>query len=1086
MGCETVEPLDFDESLVAAFERAAVTFSSRIALGSDVWEPTFRGLNETANRLAHRLIAFGGALGDRAAILMSHDAPMVSAVLGVLKAGQIVVALNPDDPVSRLKMIVEDAEPSVIVVDAQHCKLANELASPDCRIITFEPKTMTGPAENPSLKILPEQTAFLTYTSGTTGRPKGVMKTHRQLRRGAAVHSEAMRYTENDRIPLFAMVSTGQGATALWFLLNGATLFPFSLKTRGVTGLSDWIIHRGLTVYVSSASIFRTLLETNDDRPAFANVRAVQLASEAVTADDFRAFRKNFPAASIFVHGLSSSETSNIAWSRWAQNDDIPEGVLPVGHFSRDVSLLGDNGQPVARGDIGEIVVRSRYVANGYWRNPELTAERFSADLDGKGTRLVRTGDLGRINADGLLECRGRKDDRIKIRGNRIELGEIEQALERLPNIDRAAVVAVRRENNEPVLVAFVVKTGNASWTAQRLRHAIRANLPRHMMPSRIVFLDNLPYNRGNKIDREMLRQYALSIRDDSKGEKPRTETEMLLADIWADILELPHISRDDDFFNLGGDSLRGAVVAAQVHAALGTELSLGAIADHPTLSTLAAFIDECRRMGVAKTPPIVRVPRAASMPLSLSQEAMWNFCRGQEGAYVHTDRIIGPLDIEIFKECLSYLVDRHEIMRTTFGLVEGCPAQIIHPSAPLDFSFIDLINSDDPEGQADSIFRKESSREIDLEKLPIKRDVLIRIANNNYRLLRISHHMISDGFGSRMLDAELATLYEARLQGKGLPLPREPRLQYADYAVWQRQVMRSDNPYFNEAVTWWKNLLSAAPPATRLPFRRLIRRGDIDPSEGIFRWELEERAAKRLAEITRRAGATYFTVRLAAFAALLADVTGNSTVVIGTYLDNRNSVEAQAIVGRFLTTATFVFSFDASKTFREWLEIVRDRVFETMARNEPAIHEQLRVSGIKIPETQIIFMMSSDHSDRDFGGLTISQEFWSTGTMPRECTVYIDERMPKNCRVDFDANRYDRNGMRATLDRYLRLLETAAREPQLPIGTLLTMTGARPLRWTCANYAAPFYEFIRARYVASPLFKILWRPVQRWLLSSG
>ena len=158
---------------------------------------------------------------------------------------------------------------------------------------------------------------------------------------------------------------------------------------------------------------------------------------------------------------LSSSETSNIAWSRWTQNDDIPEGVLPVGHFSRDIdiSLVGDDGQPVARGEIGEIVVKSRYVADGYWRDPELTAERFSADLDGKGTRFVRTGDLGRINADGLLEFRGRKDDRIKIRGNRIELREIEQTLERLPGIDRAAVVAVPRENHEPMLVAFVVKT---------------------------------------------------------------------------------------------------------------------------------------------------------------------------------------------------------------------------------------------------------------------------------------------------------------------------------------------------------------------------------------------------------------------------------------------------------------------------------------------------------------------------------------------------------------------------------------------------------------------------------------------------
>ena len=188
-----------------------------------------------------------------------------------------------------------------------------------------------------------------------------------------------------------------------------------------------------------------------------------------------------------------------------------------------DVSLLGDDGQPVARGEVGEIVVKSRYLANGYWRDPELTAERFSADLDGNGTRLVRTGDRGRINADGLLEFCGRKDDRVKIRGNRIELLDIERALERLPGIDRAAVVAVPRDNHEPMLVAFVVKKSDASWTAPRLRHAVRANLPLHMVPSRIVFLDSLPYNKGNKIDREALRQYFLPVRNDSKGEQPRT-----------------------------------------------------------------------------------------------------------------------------------------------------------------------------------------------------------------------------------------------------------------------------------------------------------------------------------------------------------------------------------------------------------------------------------------------------------------------------------------------------------------------------------------------------------------------------------
>src|SRR2546425_1532567 len=232
-----METCDFDESLVAAFERVAAMFPSRIALGSDVWELTYRGMNETANRLAHRLIACGVASEDRVAILMSHDALLVAAVLGILKVGAIVVALDPGDPVSHLKVLIEDAEPNVIVTDVQNRTLAAEFGHPGRSILNFESETAMGPVQNPSIEILPEQTAFLTYTSGTTGRPKGVMQTHRQLRRAAAAHTEAMQYTENDRIPLFAMVSTGQGSVGLWWiLLNGAMLCPFSLKTRGISG----------------------------------------------------------------------------------------------------------------------------------------------------------------------------------------------------------------------------------------------------------------------------------------------------------------------------------------------------------------------------------------------------------------------------------------------------------------------------------------------------------------------------------------------------------------------------------------------------------------------------------------------------------------------------------------------------------------------------------------------------------------------------------------------------------------------------------------------------------------------------------
>ena len=480
----------------------------------------------------------------------------------------------------------------------------------------------------------------------------------------------------------------------------------------------------------------------------------------------------------------------------------------------------------------------------------------------------------------------------------------------------------------------------------------MRANLPLHMVPSRIVFLDSLPYNRGNKVDREAL-CHAFPARDDVKGEEPQTETELLLANIWAENLELSDIGRDDDFFNLGGDSLKGAVVAAQVHAALGVDLSLGEIADHPTVSTLAAFIDGRRRAGAAGMPPIVPAARAASMPLSFHQEAMWQDCRSPQFTDVHSTRVIGPLDIEIYKECLRYLVERHEILRTTFGLVDGRSAQIIHPSAPLSFSFMDLSDADDPEAQANMIFREAASRPIGLEALPLVRYVLIKIANENHRLACIHNFMILDGFASRILEAELASLYEARQQGREPPLPRQALLQYPDYAVWQRKVAQVDGPYINEAINWWQTLFSTTPPSTRLPFQRLIRRTALDPNEGVLRWMAEERVGKRLDEIARSAGTTNFVVRLAAFAALIADLGGNSTVVIGTFFDNRNRTEAQTIVGRFVNWVPLVFSYDADKTFLQWLETVHDRVFETLAHSElpfDKIQEQLHAVGIKPP----------------------------------------------------------------------------------------------------------------------------------------
>jgi acyl-coenzyme A synthetase/AMP-(fatty) acid ligase len=1043
---------------------------------------------------------------------MPQDRRIFLAIIATLKAGRIVLVLNGGDPPSRVRELLDDAEPTLILTVDSHRERVQELAGSKMGVISVD-ALPPGSAENPKIEIGTDDIAFLVYTSGSTGRPKGVMKTHGCILRDALDVARAASIVPEDRILLLASLWGNQALCTTWCaLVNGATLMSFPVVENGVTGLAEWLIKQRVSFFISASSLFRHFMKSIDTGTRFPDIRVVKLSADPATREDFEEVLAHFPKA-IVMHAVGGTETDHLAHMTLTRDAAIGEGRLPVGRpfDGVDLRILDEEGLDCPSGTIGTLSASSRYLAAGYWRDPEMTAKYFFEGPN--GTRVYRGGDLAYVDDDGLIVLVGRKDATYKIRGQRVDVAEVERGLSKISGVEDVAVVAERRLNGELCLVAYVVSS-RPDLTSRRLRTAGRAVMEGHLVPSFFVFVEALPRSANGKVDRTQLRNHARPLLREStssvaaadteaftaqslrpqnssnlKMDRPQTETEILLADVWAESLERPDIGRNDDFFNLGGDSLSGAVVAARVYATLGVMLNLGELADHSTLASLAAFIDERQRVGTPKTATVVPVPRASTMPMSLVQQAIWNHWRQRQGraglTHVTSHRVTGPVDIEILKLCLSFLIDRYAILRTTFGVVDGGPVQIIHPSAPLGFSFIDLAGANNPEGEAEKVIREEASLEIDLEKLPIKRDVLIRIADKTYRLIRISHPLITDGLAFQILDSELASLYEAMLHGREPPFPKEPPLQYADYAVWQRQIMRPDGPYFNAAVNWWKKNISSAPKANPLPFRRLIRRAPLDPSEGVLQWRLEEGAAKRLDEIARGAGATHFVVRLAAFAVLIADVTGSSTIVIGTGFANRNHVETQNIVGRFVNTVHLIFPYDANKTFLEWLEFVRNQVFEASTRSELP-YDTLRASGVEPPEIEFYFTMSSDQSDQHFGNLTISSEFCGVGTMPWKLMFDIDEQKPENCRVNFDANLYDRKEMRVMLDRYLRLLQVAAREPELPISKLLAKTGAKPLRWTCANYAAPFYEFITSFYASSPILKMCWRPIRRWVLSGS
>jgi amino acid adenylation domain-containing protein len=1062
------------DTLPGAFERAVEAHRSRIAVRSATWTASYDEFNATANRLAHALLRRGAEPGDRVAILMEHDTPEVAALIGVLKTGCMALVLNASHPPARLRQLIDDAEPAQIVSDRQNLDLAREIAGRRCEIVGFEDEGAHGPTGNPGIARSPRDAAVLVYTSGSTGTPKGVMQTHAQRLRVTGVHTTSLEVTSADRMPLLVPLAHGQSnGTALVALLNGATLLPFPVAQKGVTGLFEWMNRERITVYISSASIFRNFMNTVPEGARLPHVHAIRVASESATSDDFKLFQQHFPDTCVFVHTFSCTETSTLGVLRMQPGDPVPDGRLPVRVIDQGqtVSLRDEQGRPVPVGEVGEITVRSANLSGGYWRNPEMNAERFLPP-DESGDSAYRTGDLARLDSAGFLHFVGRTGTRIKIRGIRIELAEVSQAIGRLPGVAQAVADVVERPPHEPLLIGYVVPHKDHSLTPARLRRELRNILPDQAVPSVIVVLDHFPLTPNGKIDRERLRQLRPQRLDTS--EPPQTATETLLADLWADVFAIASVGRTDSFFELGGDSLIAAVVAARVHDRTGVELNLGAFADHPTLAELADVIDRQGQEGTADETPLVRVPRTEPLPLSFAQEQAWLASQTPGGlqGYIHANRyrIVGPLDKDALHDCLSYLVRRHETLRTTFTTQNGQPVQIVHAPQPAALAFFDLAGTPDAEERADEILREQAARPLDLTRLPIVHFSLVRVREEEHWLQRVIHHVTSDSWAGHMLFDELALLYDAKRRGEPPPLRDALDLQYADYAAWERTVWRSDGPTFRDAIDWWKDTLGKPAPELRLPCRRprtaltyhawtLWRRLGLrlglptppellSPTDGVIISEIDRGVAQRLDDLGRKEGATPYLLRLAAFVALLADETGEDDILIGTYTSNRKRLALQSIYGSFANLLALRFRYRPDMTFRDWLASVREHMTAAEARSTipfGMLGDELVRQGLRRPQLGVFFQLSSQGgSIREFADLKMTslQGLWKS--MPRDFHMNPVERAGRYYSVvSFDAYRYDPAGVHVLIDRYQRLLDTASRHPDMTLHELLAMSRA-------------------------------------------
>jgi amino acid adenylation domain-containing protein len=585
---------EIDQSIPDRFEKMVRLYPERIAIKTRDRAVTYDTLNKAANRIGRAILEEIGPGSEPIALLLGNGIDLIAALIGVLKAGKFFVAIDPSFPLSRIMYMLRNTETRLIVTKNENWEMERRLVGYNCARLNIDEIGDRSLGENLDLAIPPNKIATIIYTSGSTAEPKGVVKTHAYCLERAEFYIRFLSAHPDDRLSLLHSISFGSGEINLHAsLLSGASLHPFDVKSEGISRLVQWLNAEKITIFHCSPSLFRQFVDYIPKHHEFSDLRLIHLSGSAITRTNFDHYKKHFPPTTSLAFHMGATEAGCIACALVDHHFSFPQNGTPAG-FTREqkkVLILDEEGQEVRPGGIGEIAVRSRYLAQEYWRNPELTKARFLPDPNGGGERIYLTGDLGQLLPNGFLIHLGRKDFMVKVRGYRVELGEVERTLLEHPEVKEAAVVAWEREAEETYLAAYLVSRTDVNLPVDQLAAFLKKKLPDYMIPSAFIFVDSLPLVNG-KLNRRALPKPESRRPEFSRPYKPpETNLERTLVTIWAEVLGIDKVGIHDNFFDLGGHSLLATQVISRIRQECRVELPLRILFEQPTVADLALVI---------------------------------------------------------------------------------------------------------------------------------------------------------------------------------------------------------------------------------------------------------------------------------------------------------------------------------------------------------------------------------------------------------------------------------------------------------------------------------------------------------------
>ncbi|WP_139488457.1 non-ribosomal peptide synthetase [Brevibacillus dissolubilis] len=902
------------------FETQAQETPDAIAVEHGDQSVTYAELNLRANQLAHHLQKNGAGSDQLIGICTERSIEMIVGILGVMKAGAAYVPIDPAHPQERIAYMLEDTQAKLVLTQSA---LLPILPATEAKVICLDSESFTEePSSTPDSGVTSRHLAYVIYTSGSTGQPKGVMIEHHSAVNMAQSLIQAFDVNADSRVLQFTSFSFDVSVSEITMaLLSGATLLMEDRDALLPGPELNRILRERRVTTVSMASSVLAALPFEE----FPDLRTLIVGGEAPSRELIERYAQD--RAFFNCYGPTEA-TVTTTLARCTDSTQTPPIGRPIQNAK--VYVLDEHLQPVPVGVPGELYIGGVGLARGYWNRPELTAERFIANPFGaEGERLYRTGDLVRYLTDGNLEFVGRIDDQVKVRGYRIELGEIEATLRLHPGVKDAVVIAREDRAGDKRLAAYMTTASEQAPAIDELTDWLKQTLPSYMIPSGFMWLDAIPLTVNGKVDRRALP--APDWGQTGAGKEyvaPRNPTEEIVANIYSQVLSVEQVSIYDDFFELGGHSLLATQTNSRLREAFGVEIPLRALFDHSTVVGMSAYVTTLleNEAGVGAG-NIETADRSKPLPLSFAQQRLWFFDRLMPDSALYNIpsamRIKGDLNVQAWEQSCQAIINRHESLRTTFTDLDGQAVQVLHPEIDWKLTFIDVrgMEATEKEAEVQRLAMEDATKPFDLTHGPLMRASLIQVEEQEYVFLLNMHHIVADGWSLGVLTSELVTYYQGFSKGEQPTLPDMP-IQYADFAVWQREWLQGE--VLEQQLSYWKNKLQGSEPLLQLPTDR--PRPAVQTYEGAVLHEMfTEELKNRLLALSKREGATLFMTLLAAFQALMHRYTGQEDIVVGSPVAGRNRQETEGLIGFFINTLVMRTDLSQDPTFKELLGRVRE-----------------------------------------------------------------------------------------------------------------------------------------------------------------